>query len=151
MPLDATIAPQTTAPLSIAALTESLGGKGAGEQFLLGYQDGVPFHRVAIKTLAHADVDITVDGKVDEAIWQTISYYDNMIVSVPNKGTPGEYATQIRMLATEKGLYVSSVMSQPKETLVKRFSTRDDFIDRDTFGITLDLSGEAVFSRRMAN
>ena len=144
VPLDATIAPQTTAPLSIAALTESLGGKGAGEQFLLGYQDGVPFHRVAIKTLAHADVDITVDGKVDEAIWQTISYYDNMIVSVPNKGTPGEYATQIRMLATEKGLYVSSVMSQPKETLVKRFSTRDDFIDRDTFGITLDLSGEGL-------
>ena len=35
-------------------------------------------------------------------------------------------------------------MSQPKDTLVKRFTTRDEFIDRDTFGITLDMSGEGL-------
>jgi len=135
---------QSSESLSVATLTTPLGGNGAGEQFLLGYQDGIPFHRVAIKNMPHAEVDITLDGVVDEAIWQTISYYDNMMVAVPSKGTPGEFASEIRMLATEKGLYVSSIMHQPKETLVKRFTTRDDFIDRDTFGITLDMSGEGL-------
>ena len=135
---------ESSNPISVEALTKSLGGDGAGEQFLLGYQDGIPFHRVAIKTLPHAEVGIILDGVVDEAVWQTISYYDNMMVAVPNKGVPGEYASEIRMLATEKGLYVSSIMSQPKDTLVKRFTTRDEFIDRDTFGITLDMSGEGL-------
>ena len=57
--------------------------------------------------------------------------------------TPAEYATQIRIFATEKGLYVSSDMEQPPDSLVKRYSRRDDFINRDTFGVTIDASGEA--------
>ena len=35
-------------------------------------------------------------------------------------------------------------MEQPLESLVKRYSRRDDFFDRDTFGVTIDASGEAL-------
>ncbi len=116
----------------------------AGPQTVIGQEAGVDLHRLTIQTLAEADVDVVIDGKVDEALWQQFPYYDNMLVSIPALVTPAEYATQMRIFATEKGLYVSSVMEQPPESLVKRYSRRDDFFDRDTFGVTIDASGEAL-------
>ena len=118
--------------------------QSAGPQTVIGQEAGVDLHRLSIQTLAEADVDVVIDGKVDEALWQQFPYYDNMLVSIPALVTPAEYATQIRLFATEKGLYVSSVMEQPPESLVKRYSRRDDFFDRDTFGVTIDASGEAL-------
>ena len=41
-------------------------------------------------------------------------------------------------------MYVSSDMEQPPDSLVKRLPRRDDFINRDTFGVTIDASGEAL-------
>ena len=116
----------------------------AGPQTVIGQEAGVDLHRLTIQTLAEADVDVVIDGKVDEALWQQFPYYDNMLVSIPALLTPAEYGTQMRLFATEKGLYVSSVMEQPPESLVKRYSRRDDFFDRDTFGVTIDASGEAL-------
>lgn len=116
----------------------------AGPQTVIGQEEGVDLHRVTIQTFAEKDVNLVIDGSVDEALWEQIPYYDNMLVSIPALKTPAEYETQIRLLATEKGLYVSSVMEQPPESLVKRYSRRDDFFDRDTFGVTIDASGEAL-------
>ena len=113
-------------------------------QQILGNEEGIPFHRIQMQNARHDDLEIKLDGKVDEAIWQTLHPYDNMIVAVPFKGRPGELATETRMIATEKGLFVSAVMKQAPESLVERYSVRDDFIDRDTFGVTLDVSGEGL-------
>ena len=112
---------------------------------LLNTLDGIPMHRIAIETRVHDEVDIDVDGHVDEAVWATVAPFDNMLVSIPASGKPGRYRTETRLIATERGLYVSAVMEQPPETLVTRMSVRDDFIDRDTFGMTLDTSGEGKF------
>ncbi|MFT4713429.1 MAG: hypothetical protein ACJAVI_005400 [Candidatus Azotimanducaceae bacterium] len=114
------------------------------KQTVLGHQGSIPFHRITIPNRSHEDAGIVLDGKVDEAIWQSVNHFDNMIVSVPATGETGSYPTETRLLATEKGLYVSGVMYQPVDTLVKRYSVRDDFIDRDTFGFTLDMSGEGL-------
>ena len=117
---------------------------GAGAQTVVGQEAGVDLHRLSIQTFAEADIDIVIDGKIDEALWQKLPHYDNMLVSIPALVTPAEYATQMRIFATEKGLYVSSDMEQPPESLVKRYSRRDDFINRDTFGVTIDASGESL-------
>ncbi|MED5582614.1 MAG: hypothetical protein VYA82_11060, partial [Pseudomonadota bacterium] len=69
---------------------------GAGAQAVVGQEAGVDLHRLSIQTFAEADVDIVVDGKIDESLWQTLPYYDNMLVSIPALVTPAEYATQIR-------------------------------------------------------
>ena len=116
----------------------------SGSQIIIGEEEGVDLHRVSIETFSEAEVNVVIDGRVDEALWEQIPYYDNMLVSIPALLTPAEYETQIRLFATEKGLYVSSVMEQPPESLVKRYSRRDDFFDRDTFGVTIDASGEAL-------
>ena len=103
---------------------------------------GVDLHRLGIQTFTEADIDIVIDGKIDEALWQKLPHYDNMLVSIPALVTPAEYATQMRIFATEKSLCQLN-MEQPRSQ-VKRYSRRDDFINRDTFGVTIDASGESL-------
>ena len=116
---------------------------GPGTQTVFDTEAGVDLHQLKIQTLDHAAADITVDGRIEEATWRSIPYYDNMGVSIPDLGTKAEYATKIRLFATEKGLFVSADMEQPPETLVERLTRRDDWVDRDLFGVTIDASGEA--------
>ncbi|MEN9509819.1 MAG: Carbohydrate family 9 binding domain-like, partial [Gemmatimonadota bacterium] len=87
---------------------------------LLEELDGIPVNRINVETRAHEAVGIVVDGHVDEAVWASLPTYDNMLVAVPARGTPGRYSTHVRFLATEQGLYVSAVMEQPPDTFVVR-------------------------------
>ena len=116
------------------------------KQTIKGYLDGVPMHYINVQTRSHDTVDIKLDGLVNEAIWQEIPAFDNMLVSVPGTGKPGHYLTENRLLATEQGLYVSAVMYQPPETIVMRMTNRDSHTDRDTFGVTLDTTGQGEFA-----
>jgi hypothetical protein len=116
----------------------------SGPQTVIGQEAGVDLHRVPIDTFDESEVSVVIDGNVNEEIWRSLPYYDNMLVSVPALLTQPEYGTEIRMFATKKGLYISSIMEQPPELLVKRYSKRDDFLNRDTFGVTIDASGEAL-------
>ena len=117
-----------------------------GAQQLIEVLDGVPRHHIRVPTSADADAAIHIDGVVDEAAWRQVPDYDNLRVAVPGTGEPGAYRTELRLLATERALYVSAVMHQPPDTLMQRLSARDEFIDRDTFGFTLDPGGEGHFA-----
>jgi hypothetical protein len=107
--------------------------------------DGIPLHRIAVDTVDHEVAKIVLDGRVDEPVWSTLAPFDNMLVSIPATGQPGRYRTEARLFATERGLYVSAVLYQPPATLMTRRSLRDEFIDRDTFGVTLDTTGAGKF------
>jgi len=131
------------------ALAESSSGlAAAGEQKGSVEQvetiDGVPRHAIDIQRFKQSEIGITLDGRVDEPIWDRVAFFDEFIVAVPAKGTAGEFPTEMRVFATEQGLYVSAILYQPPDTLVKRLSVRDDFLDRDSFGFTIDASGEAL-------
>jgi hypothetical protein len=118
----------------------------AGDEIVEKVLDGIPVHRIAVRSYPDDAVTITVDGHIDEAVWREIPYHDNMIVSIPGTGEPGHYPTEMRIFATARGLYVGAIGRQPVATLVPRMSPRDDFIDRDTFGVTLDTTGEGLFA-----
>ncbi|MBO6657048.1 MAG: hypothetical protein JJ934_09145 [Pseudomonadales bacterium] len=117
-----------------------------GQQELKGELDGIPMHYISVQTRPHEDVEIQLDGIVDEAIWQEVPWFDNMLVSVPATGDPGEYKTENRLLATEKGLYISSIMYQPPDTVVHRMTKRDQQSDRDSFGVTIDPTGDGTYA-----
>ena len=121
-------------------------GVWRGEVEVKGVLDNIPMHYIDVPRLSHGDANIVIDGIVDEAIWQNAPVHDNMLVSNPATGEPATYRTDMRMLATERGLYVSAVMFQPPNTLVRRLTNRDVFIDRDNFGITLDVTGQGKFA-----
>lgn len=88
---------------------------------------------------------VRIDGLPDEAIWAAMPAYDQMSVTEPDTLAQPDYATEVRFFYTEKGLYVSAVMQQPPETLVRRLSNRDQELNRDSFGIVLDTSGEGLY------
>ena len=96
--------------LGLDAAVQVIPGATAGPQAVIGQEAGVDLHRLSIQTLAEADVHVVIDGKVDEALWQQLPYYDNMLVSIPALMTLAEYATQMRLFATQTGLYISSIM-----------------------------------------
>ena len=90
-------------------------------------------------------VNIAVDGVADEAAWSEVPGYDDMRVTDPDTLEDPEYRTFYRFLYTRDGLYVAAFMEQPPDTLVSRLSSRDRYLNRDSFGITLDTSGEGLY------
>ena len=90
-------------------------------------------------------VDIRLDGRLDEPIWREVPGYDNMVVVEPDTLGPARFKTVARYLYTDQGLYVGVWNEQPPETLIARLSSRDDYINRDGWGITLDTSGEGRY------
>ena len=91
------------------------------------------------------DPDITLDGRVDEPVWQQVPGFDEMLVSEPDTAAEPKYGTITRLIYTEKGVYVSAVMQQPADTLVNRLSSRDQSLNRDAFHVTLDASGAGLY------
>ena len=90
-------------------------------------------------------VDIAIDGKLEEPVWQEVAGYDNMVVVEPETLDPTRFRTVARFLCTDRGLYIGAWNEQPPETLIARLSSRDDDISRDAWTITLDTSGEGLY------
>ncbi|MFT6092666.1 MAG: hypothetical protein ACJA2Q_000555, partial [Pseudohongiellaceae bacterium] len=65
----------------------------------------------------HAAAGITLDGFIDESVWDDLPVIDGMKVIVPDTLEDAPYETHIRFFYTERGIYVSSMNFQPKETL----------------------------------
>ena len=100
---------------------------------------------ILIPQIVKLSKPMIIDGRMDESIWSEVPGYDNMLVIEPDTLTDPRYKTDMRMFYTDKGLYIAAFMEQPPDTMVARLSSRDEFINRDAFGITLDTSGEGLY------
>ena len=92
-----------------------------------------------------SDANITLDGFVDEAVWENIPVVDGMRVINPDTLAETPYETHVRMFYTERGIYISSINYQPAETLVARMTSRDTQLDRDGFVVGIDASGGGLY------
>jgi hypothetical protein len=89
---------------------------------------------------------ISVDGRLDEPVWQALDPIGEFHVVEPDLLIPPHYATEVRLLYTPNGLYVGISMEQPKETLVAQLSSRDQRdLNRDSVTIMIDTSGEGRY------
>jgi len=93
----------------------------------------------------HAQADITLDGYLDEAVWQDLPIVDGMRVIQPDTLEPAPVQTHTRWFYTERGLYVGVMNYQDPATLVARMSSRDVGIQRDGYVISIDTSGEGLY------
>ena len=116
-----------------------------GERPLTLRATGDPAEAIVVPRYADRDLDIVLDGVLDEAVWAATPGYDDMRVIQPDTLVEPRYRTVVKYLYTERGLYVGAWMEQPPETLLARLSSRDEYINRDSFGITLDTSGEGLY------
>ena len=101
--------------------------------------------RIVIPKVEDYGVEISLDGILDEVIWDEVPKYDNMLVSDPDTLVTPRYETHMRFFNTSKGMYIGVSLEQPKKTLVGRLSSRDADLNRDGWTITLDTSGEGLY------
>ncbi|MCB1644205.1 MAG: hypothetical protein KDI36_02065 [Pseudomonadales bacterium] len=92
-----------------------------------------------------ADIDITVDGKLDEPEWQNLQLVEDFLTIEPDTLKPAGETTTARFFYTEKGLYLGMYNKQDPSTIIARLSPRDQFIARDGNSFTLDPSGQGLY------
>jgi hypothetical protein len=93
----------------------------------------------------HSEVNMKVDGLLDEPIWSSLPHMDDFYVIEPDTLVQGEYRTEAKFFYTEKGMYVGVHNEQPKDTLIARLSARDQFIARDSVSFTVDPGGAGLY------
>ena len=134
------------AALALSAAPPSLTAKGAAATEVAGISVARgPAAHIEVPHFAQREAAVVVDGRLDEAIWAKLPSYDGMKVTSPDTMAEPAYPTLMRYFHTDQGLYIGVKLVQPPETLVARLSGRDQFINRDGFGITLDTSGDGHY------
>ena len=109
----------------------------------LGDTDVVP---PAMQRFSHAEVNVHVDGRLDEAVWTQVSGTDDFRVIIPDSLAKPRYRTLFKVFYTERGLYLGWDLEQPADTLLRRFTSRDRMqVRRDSVGFTLDVSGTGEY------
>jgi len=96
-----------------------------------------------------SEVRITLDGRLDEAVWQQVAPIDGMRVITPDTLTEASLRTETRIFYTERGIYVGVMNHQDPDTLVARMTPRDTRLERDGFVISIDASGEGRYGYMM--
>lgn len=130
-------------PITSAA-ADTYAAPDPDEQIFIETRWGDP---VAISRIDRAAADIRIDGHLDEAVWDTPPLFDNFKVLDPETLADPAYSTEFRMFYTEKGIYASFDLEQPADTIVKRYTLRDEFdVKRDNVSFTLDTSGEGRYA-----
>ncbi len=127
---------QTEAPADVEV--QSVASASSDGQMRLDVGDAIVVPR-------YDSVDILIDGHLSEPAWSEVPGYDNMVVVEPDTLQPARFRSIARYIYTEQGLYVGVWNEQPPETLIARLSSRDDFINRDGWGITIDTSGQGLY------
>ena len=101
---------------------------------------------ITLNRYSESQVDMRIDGKLDEAVWGQFPGVDLFRVVDPDTGEVPRHHTLVKMFYTERGLYASFEMEQPPETLVRVYSGRDEGrLNRDNVGVTIDTSGEGRY------
>ena len=94
------------------------------------------------------EVNISLDGLVEESVWQSIPAIDGMKRMDPDTLEDAPYKTDIRFFYTDRGLYFGIINHQPAESVVSRLAPRDttpfDFIS-DSIRVYIDASGEGRY------
>lgn len=91
------------------------------------------------------EVDIRIDGDLDEAIWLQVPSLDAMRVIEPDVLTAARYSTDTRIFYTDEGLYVGTRAEQPAASRIARLSSRDGLVNRDGTYLYLDTSGSGIY------
>ena len=93
-----------------------------------------------------SDVEIVIDGVVEEGVWQQLPAHEEFYVTDPDTLERATLRSQWRFFYTDRGFYIAAQCDQDTERLVERLSARDlGFLNRDYVSFTLDTSGEARY------
>ncbi|MAN59785.1 MAG: hydrolase [Flavobacteriaceae bacterium] len=106
------------------------------------------------KTLQATKIDNppTIDGVLDDAVWQTLPKYDDFNMFEPgNEGTIAEgYQTEVQFAYDDDAVYVAAYLHHPNPSeMLKQFSQRDEvFVQADYFAVALNTYNDGINETR---
>ncbi len=84
------------------------------------------------------DVEITIDGKLNEPIWQTTNWEDHFVQYEPSEGEPPYMQTEFAILYDENNVFVAfKCLDSSPDSISMRMSKRDE-TDGDLVGVIFD-------------
>ena len=93
----------------------------------------------------HLNAAITIDGVLDEVEWRDAEVYSDFVSVEPLTGEPAKYATEVRMITSDEGIYVGFSNYQPASVKrVKRRFARDAKIEADRNIVSIDFDRTAL-------
>jgi hypothetical protein len=82
---------------------------------------------------------IQIDGRLDEAVWQTVDVYTNFLQRDPEEGQAPSEETELRLVYDDEALYAGVRLTDSEPQLIgRRLSRRDEPADGDRFTLFLD-------------
>ena len=89
--------------------------------------------------------EISVDGILDEPEWRSAAVYKDFVTVEPLTGEKAKYATEVRLITNDAGIFVGFTNYQPPSVKrVNRRFARDSQIRADRNSVNIDFDGTAV-------
>jgi len=85
--------------------------------------------------------NITIDGKIDEEIWNSALIASNFIMFHPDNGKPipENKRTEVKVLYDNDAIYVAALMYDDEpDKILREITKRDDFGTSDFFGLFIN-------------
>ena len=85
------------------------------------------------------DAPVSVDGKLDEAVWQNGNAVNQFKQRDPNEGAPASMPTEVRVAFDDDAIYFGARMHDTApDSILARLTRRDVSIPADRFGVYID-------------
>jgi hypothetical protein len=92
-----------------------------------------------IITASRLQGPVTIDGKLDEPIWQNGNAVTQFKQRDPNEGSPASLPTEVRVAYDDAALYIGARMHDTApDSILARLARRDVSIPADRFGVYVD-------------
>lgn len=89
---------------------------------------------------------ITVDGILDEEVWDQAKVLTDFIQERPYNGSPSEQISIVKVLYDNSAVYVSAVLSYKNMEINDYMTQRDRLNNTDYFGVALDPYADGAIS-----
>ena len=93
-----------------------------------------------VLSATHADAPVTIDGELDETVWQTALPATGFVQSDPREGDPATETTEVRVAFDADYLYIGAHCRDADPHGIVINEIRKDFsgVEQDTFEVLLD-------------
>lgn len=82
---------------------------------------------------------ITVNGELDEEIWQSAAVAAGFIQAFPIPGAPPTYETEVRVLYDDNAIYIGATLYDAHpDSILRELTQRDQIGNTDWFGVFID-------------
>jgi len=117
---------------------------------LLAEVDQPPPRPVAHFAAVRASRPPLIDGRLDDAVWQTATATDAFTQQVPFDGSPPSERTQMRILYDEDAIYFSFDCDQVNTPIIEKLTRRDRDSESEWVWILIDSRNEGKSAYQFA-